>query len=261
MSRTRWIAVVAAVLVLGVFGLAWLLGGKQASKISGVASDAPGGPASPGNGGTKSVPTPKTPANPVKPGGWQPPEGDPVERYREGKTAQARRDMISNFMALGHDRNPDMLIEALKDPDTDVRVFAVESASALTPEEAVRVYMKSASNENPDVREMTWSLVAPHPMENRVLVYREALSNGSTKAMEEALSEMGTTPERPLFEMMLEQANKQQGDRAKRLTTELNEWLKPGGGNVPEFTRADELAKWWSQNSKNYDEYMLRVDL
>ena len=261
MSRTRLIIVAAAVLVLGVFGLAWLLGGKSASTSSGLSTDTPGGSATAGKSGTNSVPAPATPAKPVKPGGWQPPEGDPVERYREGKTAQARKDMISNFMALGHDRNPDMLIEALKDTDIDVRVFAVESASALTPEEAVRVYMKSASNDNPDVREMTWSLVAPHPMENRVMVYREALSNGSTKTVEEALSEMGTTPERSLFEMMLEQANKQQGDRAKRLTTELNEWLKPGGGNVPEFTRADELVQWWSQNSKNYDEYMLRVDL
>lgn len=75
-----------------------------------------------------------------------PPEGDPVKKYQEAKTKQERYDTISNFMALGHDKNPFMLIEALKDPDVSNRVFAVESASALTPEEATNVLRKAVIN-------------------------------------------------------------------------------------------------------------------
>lgn len=104
-------------------------------------------------------------------GKWVPPEGDPVSRYREAKTKQERYDIISNFMALGHERNPFMLVEALKDPDVSNRVYAVESASALTAEESTHVLRQAAINDQWDVREMAWSLLAPYPPDLKTGVF------------------------------------------------------------------------------------------
>lgn len=198
-------------------------------------------------------------------GKWVPPEGDPVLRFRELKNApaQERYDLISNFMALGHERNAAMLIEALKDPVSDLRVFAIESASALTEEEATAVLAAAASNDDPDAREMAWSISAPYPMESRVAIYSEGLTKGNAETLVEVFDEMGTTPEMPLFEMMLFHSvdeNLPQNLRM-RLLQEMQLWLEPGGGEVPQFTNPQEALSWWEQNRDNYDEFMLRVDL
>jgi hypothetical protein len=193
---------------------------------------------------------------------WVAPEGDPVERYKvPGLDAKQRKDLISNFMALGHDNNAFMLIAALSDPDPAVRFFAVESASALPPEEAREVYRRAAFSEDADVREMCWSLSAPHPIENRAYIYSEALEKGSNTVVEEALAEMGSTPERPLFEMMMSQALQiKNPQRVERLRKELQQWLEPGGGEVPQFRSVQEMAAWWKKTHTAYDQFMLRVD-
>jgi hypothetical protein len=195
--------------------------------------------------------------------GWVPPTGEPVERYREARTYQEKYDIISNFIALGHDRNANMLIAALADSDPKIRMYAVESAaSMLTPELATVVYKESGKSADPDVRQMTWSFVAPHPMENRSQVYGEVLIKGPDAAIEEVLSEMGRTPEMPLFETLIGSSLSPgvKPERITRIVKELNEWLKPGGGAVPEFKTGADLAQWWAANKKNYDQFMLRVD-
>ncbi|MCB1090013.1 MAG: HEAT repeat domain-containing protein, partial [Verrucomicrobiae bacterium] len=190
--------------------------------------------------------------------------GDPVQRFRELKngTPQERKDLISNFMALGHERNPDMLIDALKDPDTDVRVFAIESASALTEEESTRVLQAAAANDNPDAREMAWSIAAPYPMPSKVKIYGEALAKGSDANVEEAFEEMSITPEMPLFEMMIYHTLDPNlpDSRKQRLLKEMQVWLEPGGGDVPTFSDPKDLFEWWKANRENYDEFLLRVD-
>lgn len=207
----------------------------------------------------KPAPMPK-PA-PVKPNGWVPPEGDPVEKFHTGKTAAERKEIMQNFLTLGHPNNRFMLIAALADSDPSVRFMAVESCAMLTPEEAREVYARSVLSPDKDVREMTWSLVAPHPIENRSMVYGEAIEKGGNAQMEEALSEMGRTPEKPLFEMMLIRASAtKEPERAARLLREAKTWLQPGGGNVPLFKTLPELVDWWTKQTKNYDQFMLRVD-
>ena len=200
----------------------------------------------------------------AKGSGWVPPEGDPVLRFRElkGGTPQERKDLISNFMALGHERNPSMLIEALKDVDKDVRVFAVESASALTEEEATLVLQAAAANDNADARDMAWSIAAPYPMSSKVKIYGEALTKGDDTILAEAFDEMSITPERPLFEMMLfHSVDPNVADpRRLRLLKEMQVWLEPGGGDVPTFSDPKELLAWWEANRVNYDEFLLRVD-
>lgn len=199
-----------------------------------------------------------------KKSGWVPPEGDPQQRYMALKNApaQERYDLISNFMALGHERNPAMLIEALKDPVSDLRVFAIESASALTEEEATAVLAAAASNDDPDAREMAWSIAAPYPIESRAVIYSEALTKGDEKTLAEAFDEMGTTPEMPLFEMMLFHSvdEKLPEARRMRLLQEMQLWLEPGGGDVPVFGSPKDLLTWWEGNRENYDEFMLRID-
>ena len=196
--------------------------------------------------------------------GWVPPTGEPVERYREAKTYQEKYDIISNFITLGHDRNVNMLIAALNDGDPKIRLYALENAaSMLTPELATLVYKESGKSTDPDVRQMTWSFSAPHPMENRAQIYGEVLVNGPDTAIEEVLSEMGRTPETPLFETLLGTGLSPgvKPDRITRIVKEINEWLKPGGGEVPEFRTPADAAKWWAQNKQRYDQFMLRVDL
>jgi hypothetical protein len=193
-------------------------------------------------------------------GKWVPPEGDPVSRYREAKTKQERYDIISNFMALGHERNPFMLVEALKDPDVSNRVFAVESASALTAEESTHVLRQAAINDQWDVREMAWSLLAPYPPDLKTGVLAEVISNGADVSLEEAFSEMGRQPDIQLFDTMVTLSQKANPQRQTRLLKEMQLWLEPGGGDVPQFRSVQELLTWWQKTRPNYDEYMLRID-
>ena len=220
---------------------------------TGSASSTTGGPPPllSGNAGKPSA---------TKPGAWVPPEGDPVKKYQEAKTKQERYDTISNFMALGHDKNPFMLIEALKDPDVSNRVFAVESASSLTPEEATNVLRKAVLNDVWDVREMAWSLLAPHPAENKAQVFAEVIANGSDVSLEESFSEMGRQPDIQLFDTMVSVSQKAPTGRQTRMLKEMQIWLEPGGGEVPKFRSVQDLLTWWQANRKNYDEFMLRID-
>ena len=185
---------------------------------------------------------------------------DPVAHYRSGKTRQERMDAISNFMALGDDNNYAMLKAALDDADAEIRLFAVESATALEVGHAVDVWKKSAASTDPDVREMTWSLSATYPMESRAAIYREALLRGPSEAVTEALNEMNVTPERPLFEMMLLLGDSLPPERAPQVLKTIQEWLVPGGGQVPQFKSIAEAAAFWEKQQENYDEYLLRLD-
>jgi hypothetical protein len=197
---------------------------------------------------------------------WRPPEGDPVTRYRElaGASPQARRDLLANFLALGHERNPYLLIAALEDADPSVRVFAVESASALEIGEAAAVLRAAAGNATPEVREMAWSLAAPYPADAKATIYAGAIEQGNAAALEEAFGEMSVTPSLSLFEMMLAQASGNpalSAERRTRLLRELQGWLEPGGGEVPVFADPAELLAWWRVQRGNYDEFLLRTDL
>jgi hypothetical protein len=207
---------------------------------------------SPSSVGSSPAPAPKT--------GWVPPEGDPVKKYQAAKTKQERYDVISNFMALGHEKNPFMLVEALKDPDTSNRVYSVESASALTPEEATHVLRKAAINDRWDVREMGWSLLAPFPVEHKAEVFAEVITNGADESLTEAFGEMGRQPDIQLFDTMVSLSQKAPTGRQNVLLKEMQVWLEPGGGEVPQFRSVQEVLPWWQANRKNYDEYMLRVD-
>lgn len=190
------------------------------------------------------------------------PKGDPVDTLRAAKTSAERTEVMGRFMALGHARNPAMLVDAMRDPDVKLRVSAVEYSASLIPLEACEVYRTSSINDQSDVREMTWSLLAPHPEENRALVYGEALAKGSPAVMEEVFSEMGRQPGRILFESMINQMLKtKEPARSSRIMKEIQAWLVPGGGQVPQFTSPTAVAGWWSQQRNNYDEFMLRVDL
>jgi hypothetical protein len=185
---------------------------------------------------------------------------DPVSFFQAAKTAEERKDAISNFMALGDDNNYAMLKAALDDADAEVRMYAVESASALEVEQAAEVWKKSATSQDPDVREMTWSLSATYPMDQRAAIYREALARGPQQAFEEAIEEMTVSPERPLFEMMLTIGTILPQERSPRLLQVVQEWLEPGGGEVPKFSSLGQALQWWETQHENYDEFMLRTD-
>jgi hypothetical protein len=185
---------------------------------------------------------------------------DPVAHYQAGKTRQERLNALSNFMALGDDNNYAMLKAALDDAEADIRMMAVESATALEVGQAVDVWKKSATSADPDVREMTWSLSATYPMESRAAIYREALLRGPSAAVTEALTEMSVTPERPLFEMLLLLGNTLPADRVPQVLQTIQEWLVPGGGEVPQFRSIAEAAAFWERQQGNYDEYLLRTD-
>jgi len=254
----KTIAILAgSALVAAVIG--WHLAFSEAERLNPAAGStvAPGlsdgVTASHANGAKKQVPA----------GGWIPPTGDPVQRYHAAKTSAERLQVISDFITLGHDHNVFMLQEAVRDSDAKVRMLALESAaSMLTPEMAREVYRVSGRSDDPEIRAMTWSFLAPHPMENRVTVYGEVLQKGPDVAVAEALAEMGRTPEMPLFDTLLfqSQAKEMQPERTDRLLKELNNWLKPGGGNVPEFHTVADLQTWWQANRQHYDQFMLRVD-
>jgi len=191
---------------------------------------------------------------------WTPPEGDPVQRYKAAKTEEERTEVIGSFMTLGHDSNPLMLIEALKDDSTRIRVSAVEYAAQLTEQASAQVLKEAILNDRSDVREMGWSLLAPHPLENKAPALMATIERGSDVVLEESFREMGRTPEMPLFEAMLTSATKVQGERQTRVFKELNQWLVPGGGNVPTFRSVPEMVNWWTANKQRYDQFMLRVD-
>ena len=199
---------------------------------------------------TKAAPT----------GGWVPPEGDPVTKYKAGKTKEERYDTIANFMALGHDKNPFMLVEALRDPDLSNRMFAVESASALPVEQATHVLRQAALNDQLDVREMGWSLLAPFPDENRNEVFAEVIANGNDTSLTEVLTEMERQPDIIMFDTMVSLSAKADPARKERLLKAMQEWLVPGGGDVPQFKSTDEATAWWIKNRTHYDEYILRLD-
>ncbi|MCB1236558.1 MAG: HEAT repeat domain-containing protein [Verrucomicrobiae bacterium] len=227
-----------------------------------------GGGSSAGSAGGGAATTMKSPPpgerEKATKSGWVPPEGDPVERFNAlaNGTPKERKDLISNFMALGHERNPDMLIAALKDPDTDVRVFAVESASALTEEESERVLHEAIVNDNADARDMAWSLSAPRRPEARASLLGSAIMKGSNVALEEAFNELVISIERPFFEIALTLGLNEATppERDARLLKELQSWLEPGGGDIPTFGSLDELNNWWRAQQENYDEFMLRID-
>jgi hypothetical protein len=241
--KLTYIFLSIVVLALLLATAAWRLAGGGGVAISQAKSPSP----------TKTTPVQDTPSYP---------KGDPVDRLRAAKTSEERADIISRFMALGHARNPAMLVDALRDPDVKLRISAVEYSASLTPLEACEVYRASSINDQSDVREMTWSLVAPHPEENRAMVYGEALAKGSSQVMEEVFSEMGRQPGRTLFESMINQMLKTtEPARSARILREVQAWLIPGGGEVPQFSNPSAVANWWSQQRKNYDEFMLRVDL
>jgi hypothetical protein len=194
------------------------------------------------------------------PSGWVPPEGDPVQRYQGGKTPEERAEIMGAFMTLGHDHNGLMLIEALKDSNTRNRVSAVEYAAQLTEKVSAEVLKEAILNDQSDVREMAWSILAPHPLENKAPAFMATIERGNDVVLEESFREMGRTPEMPLFEAMLTSATKVQGERQARVFKELNQWLVPGGGNVPAFKSVNEVVTWWTNNKQRYDQFMLRVD-
>ena len=100
-------------------------------------------------------------------------------------------------------------------------------------------------NDAKDVREMGWSLLAPHPLENKAPVLMAAIERGSDAVLTETFSEMGRTPELPLFEAMLTAANRVQDARQARVFSELQTWLKAWrrlGANVQERERDEHLV-------------------
>jgi hypothetical protein len=197
----------------------------------------------------------------TKPPAWVPPTGNPVQRYQEGKTEAEREDMIGQFMALGHDENPNMLIAALKDESQKIRINAVEQVSNLEEAPGAEVLKEACVNADQDVRDMAWSLLAPYPTERRAPVLMASIERGSDKALEEAFEEMGRVPEAMLFEAMLDSGQKVTGPRQQRVLKELQLWLEPGGGDdVPKFTSMQQLALWWQSKKEAYDQWMLRVD-
>ena len=162
-------------------------------------------------------------------------------------------------MALGHDRNAKMLIEALSDTDLTVQIFAVESSTALEATLAHQVLTQACVSKTHDVREMAWSLLAPYGINEKAQTFAQVLIQGPDAAFDEAFSEMSISPERPLFETMLNATLHADGKRVPRLITEMQEWLERAG-EVPKFKTAPELVDWWAKNQQHYDQYLLRLD-
>ena len=187
--------------------------------------------------------------------------GDPVDKLRAAKSLAEREEVMAAFMALGHDRNAAMLIDALRDESVKLRLQAVEHSASLSTEFFAQVLEEAVINDNADVREMGWSLLAPHPLESKVPIVLTTIARGSEASLEEMFSEMGRTPERPLFEAMMLAAERAQPPRQKRVLKELQEWLVPGGGEVPRFENVSQISAWWKTNQQHYDEFLLRVDL
>ena len=243
------------IVVAAIFGGYYLAGSKNPALSSSPSKSASGSPA--GAAGKAGASAPQTPGNP--PAKWVPPEGDPVERYRAAKGAQERQNVISNFMALGHDRNAAMLIAALNDADLRVQMFAIESSTSLEAALAHQVLTQACVNKTADVRQMAWSLLAPYGINEKAATFAQVLIQGPDDAFTEAFQEMSISPERPLFETMLNATLHADAKRVPRLLTEMQEWLERAG-EVPKFKSAPELLAWWGQNQKHYDQYLLRLD-
>jgi hypothetical protein len=163
-------------------------------------------------------------------------------------------------MALGHDRNMFMLIEALKDPSEKIRISAVEHCSMLESKVASAVLKEACVSPHDETREMGWSLLGPHPAENKAPVLMAAIERGGDKGLEEAFLEIGRVPEQLLFEAMLGSATQVKGARQARVLKELQHWLEPGGMNPPQFRNVGELVDWWKVHKIKYDQWMLRID-
>jgi hypothetical protein len=187
------------------------------------------------------------------------PQGDPVESYRAGRSAKERHNVISSFMALGHERNAAMLIDALGDADTAVRIFALESSTALEAAAAHRVLTQGCTNSSSEVRSMAWSLLGPYGIQEKAQTFAQVLIQGPQAAFDEAFQEMSISPERPLFETMLNATLHAEPQRHPRLLAEMQEWLERAG-EVPKFNSSAELQAWWAKNQQHYDRYLLRLD-
>ncbi len=243
------------IVVVAILGGYYLAGSKNSETLFALPKPSLSTPnKEPGKAGAAASQSPSnTPAK------WSPPEGDPVERYRAAKGAKERHDVISNFMALGHDRNATMLIEALNDPDVGVQIFAVESSTALEAALAHKVLTQACVNKTADVRQMAWSLLAPYGIDEKAQTFAQVLIQGPDAAFDEAFQEMSINPERPLFETMLNATLHTDAKRTPRLLTEMQEWLERAG-EVPKFKSAPEMMAWWTANQKHYDQYLLRLD-
>lgn len=241
-SFTRLILILGALAVALTLG--WMIGKPDASAITPPHSSS----------ATQEKPKTAEPASKL-------PQGDPVDRLRAAKTLAEREEVLAAFMVLGHDRNAAMLIDALRDESIKLRLQAVEYAASLSTEFSAQVLEQAVINENADVREMGWSLLAPHSLESKIPVILTTVTRGSEASLAEMFTEIGRTPERPLFEALIQAAERAQGARQARVLKELQEWLVPGGGEVPTFENVNQLATWWATHRKNYDEFLLRVDL
>jgi hypothetical protein len=253
--RTLALTSLAALLAAGIGGYYLADSKSPLANVVAAAGDTARGTTGAVPSGSKNVPLSTTPSA----GKWTPPEGDPVERYLAGKTAQERYDVISNFMALGHDRNATMLIEGLKDTDLKVQIFALESSTALEAAKAHQVLTQGCVSPTKDVREMAWSLLAPYGINEKAQSFAQVLIQGPDAAFDEAFQEMSISPERPLFETMLNATQHADAKRQPRLLKEMQEWLERAG-EVPKFKSATELVAWWGMNAKHYDQYLLRLD-
>jgi hypothetical protein len=198
----------------------------------------------------------------TKPTGWKPPEGDPVARFMAAKTPKEKSDLISNFMALGHDRNPVMLLQAFYDPSFEVRRTAVESVTALTDEESGKLLPHVVANDMKDIRDMGWDILSRHPAEVRNAAYRYVIMEGPEDAFKEAFDEMFGNPQRVVFEGMLDISIQAPTGRQERLLQEVHKWLREPSGSpdVPDFATVKDAAVWWGKNKAKFDEWMLRID-
>ncbi|MDB6138491.1 MAG: hypothetical protein JWO94_1563, partial [Verrucomicrobiaceae bacterium] len=180
--------------IIGAMLLAAVIGWRLAFSEAGKTKPPFGASAPPAaaTGSTASLSSPPANGPQPAPAVWAAPTGDPLQRYHAAKTTEEKMQVISDFITLGHDHNVFMLQEAVRDASPKVRMLALESAaSMLTPELASEVYRFSGRSDDPDIRAMTWSFLAPHPMENRVAVYGDVFVAGQDTALEEALAEMG----------------------------------------------------------------------
>jgi hypothetical protein len=178
------------------------------------------------------------------------------------RTPKERSDIISNFMALGHDRNPAMLLQAFYDPSFEVRRTAVESVTALTDEESGKLLPHVVANDMKDIRAMGWDILSRHPAEVRSVAYRNVIMNGPDDAFVEVFDEMNGNPQRVVFEGMLDIAPRATAARQERLLQEVQKWLREPSGSedVPNFQSPQEAAAWWGKNKGKFDEWMLRID-
>ncbi len=252
----------AAVAILAAAGLGTMIG-LPTRRTSEPSLPGPGAPGSDSKGksSNKSNPTPAVPGS--KPGGaWKPPEGNPVERLLQAKSAAERVELIGAFVAVGHDRNANMLRQALYDPAVEVRQAAVESITSLTDEEAAKVLPHAVANDDSKIRAQGWDILSRHPAEEQNAAYRYVMAEGSDAALAEAFSEMFQNPQRAVFEGMLDMGSKLPAARQQGVLQEIQKWLtEPSGSeDVPAFRSIPEAQAWWKTHQQKFDDGMLRID-